>query len=107
MQDLKTLTGVHGGGIKFLDRVLPALHCLGEGRNKSEEVTKLRSEAVAVRQKGRLQVVCRSAAVILRTKATHNIKALEGEVKALKVTIPKKLQARLAALKASAGGLED
>eukprot|EP00974_Lingulodinium_polyedra_P086236 8353864-Lingulodinium_polyedra.AAC.1 len=63
-----------------------------------QDVDAFRADAVNKRQAGRLQVACRSAASILLKQDASKIEAFRAELKTLKISMPKKIMERIAAL---------
>lgn len=96
LEHLKQLQGTQNRGLRHFERVVAALNCanistLGDG----EEISEIRKNAISVRQHGRLQVACRSAAVVVRDSRADEVSGLFAELKQLHVTLPRKLKAMI------------
>ena len=95
MDDLKSLTTNLANLLKYKDVLIP----LGVKELSGSELTKAYSDGISVRQSARLQVVCRSAALIVQKSRASDIQALDAQATSLKVTLPKPLRSKLDSMK--------
>eukprot|EP00969_Alexandrium_andersonii_P336869 14889872-Alexandrium_andersonii.AAC.1 len=91
---LKALNGATGGGLKHFDKILEGL----SNEVDTSKYTQWRAKAVTARQKGRLLMVCRSAAHVLKRSRASDIPGVRAEAKNLKVKLPASLNTRLVEL---------
>ena len=83
--------------IKDLDGLAGAVPSVGPETVAGTTFSKVRQDAMAVRQSARLQVCCRSAAMILSQGSVEDIPQLYAEARTLKVVFPGQLKAKLVA----------
>ena len=77
LEALKRLQGSSGRGLKLFDQALRAMRCAGIDKlDGLPAFTDLRKKAVDTRQKGRLQIVARSGAVICKSDRPEDVQAL-------------------------------
>eukprot|EP00969_Alexandrium_andersonii_P206350 9117217-Alexandrium_andersonii.AAC.1 len=103
MAELKELSGLSGRGMKRLERLRAVLKCVDVEEVDGQNLGKLAASLTTLRQKGRLQIACRSAASILESGQVESLPTLSAEIKNLHISLPKKLKARLDQLEASQG----
>ena len=86
ISSLKTLnSGSPDGGLKFFDRMTAVMQLAGIDAMHGLTFVALREEILSMRQKARVLVTTRSAAVIVQKKRASDVDALAREAKALKV----------------------
>ena len=97
VENLKMLQGTTG--LRRFIRLREALECCDITTLDGVKLRTYGGELNELRQKCRLQVCCRSAAVIISKGRPQEVDDFNGECRSLKVTIPKELKQKLADLK--------
>jgi hypothetical protein len=86
ISSLKTLnSGSHDGGLKFFDRLASVLQLDRVDSSEGRQFVAFREELLTTRQKARVLVTTRSAAVIVQKRRASDVDAVLREAKALKV----------------------
>ena len=120
MMVLKSFQGASGRGVKHFEFMTATLGCAGistpgpemqgldgvelplaaggQGQKANKKYETLQQEFVKIRQSARLQLSLRSASIIIYAKDAAAVAAFERDIKPLKVTIPKAIKEKLAAL---------
>ena len=101
VQELKTLNGAEGGGIKHFDKLVIALSAVAFDLHGTKTFAELREEFVNHRQHARKLLSYRITSTIIISNKGSDVEALYKEVKALKVKLDKKWTAKLDSLKAA------
>ena len=102
MKQLKDFQGATGLGIKRLDTAIATLRVHDVSKVKGTVLATFRAECIKDRQRARLQIASRTAAVVIQRGDPEGVKPFWAEVAPLKVTIAKELKTQLGALSSAA-----
>ena len=94
LEDLKVVTAMLTNFSKFKDM----FSAIGVQVVADKDLAKTYDDSIGVRQSARLQVVARSAGLIIQKERAADIPTLDSQAKSLKVSLPKQIRAKLDAL---------